>query len=380
MTLRHPPMPSLHALSLKEVAATGAHYGVSSDASTAIALIALSRLMRVKDAQILESVAASPLASAVLAALRASVLRVAAVAAGVGPGLSEANIATLFGLPGSSTKYQSQYGGSFGSLQSRLPWPRFRQVVTALLDALTSARLGPVGSTVGQMLLTSTPGAPWDAGAVQSAQSAIAALIAVLEPAMKARLASTAGASSAGSSSSEGSSHSTTPPPPPPMPAPQAPPGPPIALGIGIDPAASLASNLLRLVESRIRRSLSQSEVASVAAALDDGLSVLQSGGADARRQLLGASMLVALANQSGAWLWAAALEAIERPAASIAGIANAIVESCSTTAAMLFADAAADFETEAPAASNAMCITERRAARHNSRRSTRDGAVARSS
>ena len=133
------------------------------------------------------------------------------------------------------------------------------------------------------------------------------------------------------------------------MPAPQAPPGPPIALGIGIDPAASLATNLLRLVESRIRRALSQSEVASVAAALDDGLSVLQSGGADARRQLLGASMLVALANQSGAWLWAAALEAIERPAASIAGLANAIVESCSTTAAMLFADAAADFETEAP-------------------------------
>ena len=73
-------------------------------------------------------------------------------------------------------------------------------------------------------------------------------------------------------------------------------------------------------------------------------------GGADARQQLLGASMLVALANQSGAWLWASALEAIERPAASIAGIANAIVEGCSTTAAMLFADAAADFTTEAPA------------------------------
>ena len=95
-----------------------------------------------------------------------------------------------------------------------------------------------------------------DAGAVQRAQSAIAALIAVLEPAMQARLASTAGASSAGSSSSEGSSHSTTPsPPPPPMSVPQAPPGPPIALGI--DPAASLASNLLRLVESRICWSLS---------------------------------------------------------------------------------------------------------------------------
>ena len=338
-------MPSLHALSFLDVAATGAHYGVSSDASTGIGLIALSRLMRVKDAQILESVAASPLASAVLAALRASVLRVAVAAAGVGPGLSEANVATLFGLPGSSTKYLSQYG-SFGSLQSRLLWPRFRQVVTALLDALTSARQGPIGSDVGQMLLTSTPGAPLDAGAIQRAQSAIAALIAVLEPKMQTHLASTAGASSAGSSSSEGSSHSTTPPPSqPPMPAPQAPPGPPITL---VDPTASLGTNLLRLVGSRIRRAMSPPEIASVTAALDEGLSLLQSGGVDARRQLLGTSILVALGNQSGAWLWASALEAIEQPAASIAALANAIVESCSTTAAMLFADAAADFATEA--------------------------------
>ena len=342
-----PTIPSLHALSFLDVAATGAHYGVSSDASTGIGLIALSRLMRVKDAKILESVAASPLASAVLAALRASVLRVAVAAAGVGPGLSEANVATLFGLPGSSTKYQSQYGGSFGSLQSRLLWPRFRQVVTALLDALTSARQGPIGSDVGQMLLTSTPGAPLDAGAIQRAQSAIAALIAVLEPKMQTHLASTAGASSAGSSSSEGSSHSTTPPPSqPPMPAPQAPPGPPITL---VDPTASLGTNLLRLVGSRIRRAMSPPEIASVTAALEEGLSLLQSGGVDARRQLLGTSILVALGNQSGAWLWASALEAIEQPAASIAALANAIVESCSTTAAMLFADAAADFATEAP-------------------------------
>ena len=91
---------------------------------------------------------------------------------------------------------------------------------------------------------------------------------------------------------------------------------------------------------------------------------MLQSGGADARRQLLGASILVTLTNQGAAWLWASTLEATERPAASIAALATAIVESCSTTAAMLFADAAADFATEAPAVPNAMCITERRALR----------------
>ena len=73
--------------------------------------------------------------------------------------------------------------------------------------------------------------------------------------------------------------------------------------------------------------------------------------------------MLVALANQSGAWLWASALEAIERPAASIAGIANAIVEGCSTTAAMLFADAAAEFRTDASAMPAGPCIVARRTA-----------------
>ena len=175
-------MPSLSALSI-HVAATGAHYGVNSDASAPVALIALSRLMRVKDAGILERVAASPMAAAVLAALRASVLRVAASAPGVGPGLSESNVATLFNLPGSATRYLSQYGGAFGALQSRLPWPRFKQVVAALLDALTVARQGPVGLAVGQLLLASTSSsAPLDAGA---AQRAIAALIAAVEPAMQ---------------------------------------------------------------------------------------------------------------------------------------------------------------------------------------------------
>ena len=60
--------------------------------------------------------------------------------------------------------------------------------------------------------------------------------------------------------------------------------------------------------------------------------------------------MLVALTNQSAAWLWAATVEAVEHPTSSIALLAAAIVDYCSNTAAMLFADAAADFTTEAVA------------------------------
>ena len=86
--------------------------------------------------------------------------------------------------------------------------------------------------------------------------------------------------------------------------------------------------------------------MATLAAAFDDGLSVFQAGGAAARQQLLAANVLIALTNQSGAWLWAATVEAVEHPTSSTALLAAAIVDFCSNTAAMLFADAAADFTT----------------------------------
>ena len=53
-------MPSLAGLNLHAATPTGAHYGVNADASTPIALIALSRLARAKDAVTLARVAASP--------------------------------------------------------------------------------------------------------------------------------------------------------------------------------------------------------------------------------------------------------------------------------------------------------------------------------
>jgi len=338
-------MPSLVGLSLHANAAsvpTGAHYGVNSDASTPIALIALSRLARAKDASTLERMAASPFGIALLTALHALTLR-AALAAGFDQGLSDANITTLFNLPGSSTKYQSQYG-DFGSLQSRLPWPQYKRLVTALLEALTTARQGQLGYVPAQMMLTSTPTAPLDA----AGQAAIAALATAVEQSMLTRLRSgdAAGASSSSSSSSS-SSRRTTPPPFPQSPVPPQPPPPPQApAAFAIDPTQPLSTNLTRMVASRARRQLSASEAAGLAAALDDGLSVFQAGDAAARQHLLATNVLVALTNQSAAWLWAATTEAVEHPTSTIATLAAAIVDYCSNTAAMLFADAAADFTT----------------------------------
>ena len=108
-----------------------------------------------------------------------------------------------------------------------------------------------------------------------------------------------------------------------------------------IDTTRSLEANLLRLVEHRLQRPLAVQETATIRAALDEGLSVLQSGGSAARQQLLATNALLALSNQGAAWLWSAALESTEGTLASVAAVATAIVESCNGIAAMLFASAA---------------------------------------
>ena len=346
MSLR-PALPSLAGL--HAALPTGAHYGVSSDASTALHLIALSRLVRAKDEGTLQRAASSPIGVAVVAALRALILRVASSADGLGSPLNEANMLTMFNLSGSSTKYENQYG-SFGSLQARMPWPRYRALVSALLEALTASRRDQIGYVVGQMLLAATPTALNAEG-----QAAIAALIAAIEPTMRARLATPGAASSSGSSSQR-----TTPPPeqqPPSLPLP-APPPPPLA----IDPMQSLSANLRRVIETRLNHQLSPSEAATVGNALAEGLSVLQAGGEAARQQLLGTNVLVALTSQGGAWLWASTLEATEQPVASIGALATAIVDGCSAMAATLFASAAIAFET-ATARGTGPCITARRVA-----------------
>ena len=327
----HSQMPSLAGLNL-----TGAHYGVNSDASTPIALIALSRLARAKDGVTLERVAASPFGATLLLALRALTLRVA-LAAGFNQGLSDANIITLFNLPGSSTKYQSQYG-DFGSLQSRMPWPQYKRLVVALLEALTTARQRELGHVPGQLMLAS-------ASLDNAGQATLAALVTAVEQSMLTSLRSGEAGGASSSSSSSSSSRRTTPPP---LPQPPLPPPPPhqAQAAFAIDPTQSLSTNLTRLVASRARRQLNAPEVGTLTAAFDDGLSVFQAGGAAARQQLLAANVLTALTNQSGTWLWAATVEAVEHPTSSIALLAAAIVDFCSNTAAMLFADAAADFTT----------------------------------
>ena len=73
--------------------------------------------------------------------------------------------------------------------------------------------------------------------------------------------------------------------------------------------------------------------------------------------------MVATHANLGGAWLWASALEAIERPAASIATLVANLVEGCSLTASMLFADAAMAFATEAAAGRSHLALALCRAA-----------------
>ena len=196
-------------------------------------------------------------------------------------------------------------------------------------------------------MLTTSPTAPLDAA---GGQAAIAALVAAVEQSMLTRLRSGDAAGASSSSSSSSSRRTTSPPLPQPPAPPQLPPPPQAPAAFAIDPSQSLATNLTRLVASRARRQLNASEAAALAAALDDGLSVFQAGGAAARQQLLATNVLVALTNQSGVWLWAATAEAVEHPTSSIALLAAAVVDFCSNTAAVLFADAAADFTTGAMA------------------------------
>ena len=89
-----------------------------------------------------------------------------------------------------------------------------------------------------------------------------------------------------------------------------------------------------------MRRTLTDSERTTLIQALEEGLSVLQAGGVDTRRELLQSNVLVALAKPPAAHLWACALEAAERELQSMALLANTIVDACSNVAAMLFASA----------------------------------------
>ena len=130
--------------------------------------------------------------------------------------------------------------------------------------------------------------------------------------------------------------------PPPPL-LPPLPPAPSIPLPaaaiepFALDGAQSLASNVHRLAAASLQRPLGAEEAATLDTALEEALSVLQAGGAEARRQLLDADALHALATPSAAFLWATSLEATEDTVSSVSTMATAIVKSCSDIAAVLF-------------------------------------------
>ena len=324
-------------LSTLQVSSTGAHWAVNSDASMPISLIGLSRLARSKDESTARRMANSPIGTATLAALRAVVVRVA-LSVGI-DGFNEANAASLFQLHGSATKYKTQYG-DFGSLQGRLPWPRFKTFVAYFLDAMTTARqTGTVGYAVGQRMLSSAPDTPVDA----DAQAAIASLAEFVEVAMTRRLEQVGGGAASSSSTL-----------PPAAPSPPAPPPPPPAVAPAVNVfniilTQSLSGNLLRLVEHRFQRPLGAPEAAAITAAFKEGLSAFQMGGTLSEFQAGGAELLernmnVTISNKNATWLWACVVEATDRPVASITDLAGAITEGCRSVAAMLFIDAATNF------------------------------------
>ena len=114
----------------------------------------------------------------------------------------------------------------------------------------------------------------------------------------------------------------------------------PIERAFVLDATQSLLDNAQRLVQARMRRTLTDSERTTLIQALEEGLSVLQAGGVDTRRELLQSNVLLALGRPPAAQLWACALETAEGELQSVAVLANAIIDACSNVAAMLFASA----------------------------------------
>ena len=300
------------------------HFGLANDSSVALALVALSRLVRSRDESTLAGVARSALGQAVLAALRTATLRVALAVGGADPSLGEAQVQTLFNLSASHVAARRLYDGGL-SLPSRLPWPQAKALVAALLDALGNARLTALGYEMSRALVAG--GASSDSDRDANSTPDVAQLVAAVEADMAVVLRSPSTPSSA-------------------CPTPPLPPSPSLphvaaAQFFTVTPSQPIFENFRRLVEVRLRRPLSPDDVATLANALDEGLSLLQSGGAEERRQLLGAaSFTAAIATAGAAQLWACCMEVAERPVTDVAAVAQAVIAACSAVAAMLFSAA----------------------------------------
>ena len=303
---------------------SSSHWGLSSDSSTRLGLIALSRIMRARDDSVLAAAAISPAGSFLLSALRDLVQRVAVTVGGASPQLGDVQVATFFSMAGSAIANRRQYEGGL-TLPSVLPFERARLLVRVLLDALNAARLNDNGARVAALLLQQPP-SPLDA----VGQAAVSTLASEVEAAMTARL----GGGSSGAASSSSSSRSTPPPVPAlPVPALQV----PAPMPFVIDAAQTLAANVGRLVAVRLARPLLQSEIATISSSLDEGLSVLQAGGAAMRQQLLNSNVLTALANPAAAQVWSCWLEAVDSGVMSVDALATAAEGGVQSVAAVLF-------------------------------------------
>lgn len=332
-------LPALLLTRHAETEAIGAHFGLNSDSSSSIRLILISRLARTRDEALADRMAASPICVAFLLAIRSLVQRIGVRLEGVSPLLSESNVQNLLNLPGSASKYESQYGQQIGTLQSRLPWSKFRKLTSALLNAVTAARQTTVGAQLAHQVLSSTP-----ATAVDLATSSILEqFVAAVDSAMRKGLAADLDAASRSRPSSAHPSERTTPLPSPatiPPPASTAFAAAAQTRHFTIDPNSSLLHNLLDFVQRRLGRALEPSEAAAMTSALDEGLSVLQSGTANARQQLLQRNVLSALGDSGAAMLWAATLESLDYESRNVAAIARVVLSVCSDVASTLFASA----------------------------------------
>ena len=135
----------------KRKARPRAHFGLPTDSSERLSLIALSRLVRSTNLQMLNQIATSPIATALLAALRPVVQRAAAAVGAID--LNTTSVDTLFNLSGSSFVSQSKYDGSSLSLPDKLPYASAKALVRSLLDSLTVALLQPEASAINRLLL-----------------------------------------------------------------------------------------------------------------------------------------------------------------------------------------------------------------------------------
>ena len=334
--------------SKRKPAASSGHFGERSDsAQMAVKLIALSRVLLTKDAAVLSTVAASAHGAELLRMLMAATLRLAVLATGgsdlaasTSTILNLGNIATLFNVTGSTIARQSSFEALFG-LPDKISWNDARAVYAALLDSLAYARAMPAGAAVEGLLMSNGTALGTPAAAV------IGAFVTAVEERASHRLR-TAPRLGVTSYSSSTFTSSTAVPTPPPAPSPAAATlfdVPPLTLpppaAFRIEPMTSNASNLMRLVEGHLPQSSPDDRTSTIAAALDEGLSLLLPAATAARRQeLLASDALTALTQPGMAWLWASTLDAASSEVSGVNAMAISIVNSCSATAASLFAEA----------------------------------------